>query len=173
MRDKVEQLESLCGLLLRRWEDLHPGRPEPVADVTEIVGAAALVFSAGERPRRVVLDEVAGLVSRRATGAALRRLIAAGRLFVAVLEKSQSPNTFFQRAMAAELESATRRSAALAGDVAAVKVDVAALAGDVAAVKGDVAAVRVGVEAILAAQRGAAAGGGGGREEKSTCNLSH
>ena len=143
MRDKVAQLESLCGFLRQRWEEQHG---QAVGDLTEIVGAVALVFSAGEKPRRVVLDDVAGLVSRHATGASLRRLIAAGRLFVAVLEKGQSPNTFFQRAIAAELK--------------AVSSQMKSASGQIAAVKGDIAAVKEGVEAILAAQRSAAAAAG-------------
>ena len=144
MESKVAQLESLCGFLRQRWDGQHPERP--ATDVTEIVGAVALVFSAGDRSRLSVLNEVADRVSRKAVGANLQRLIAARRLFVAVLEKGQSPNTYFQRAVAAQIKSASDQ-------IAAVK-------GDVAAVKGDVAAVKVGVEAILAAQRGAAAAAG-------------
>jgi hypothetical protein len=165
MESKVAQLESLCGFLRQRWDGQHPERP--ATDVTEIVGAVALVFSAGDSSRLGVLNEVADRVSRKAVGANLQRLIAARRLFVAVLEKGQSPNTYFQRAVAAQIKSASDQIAAVKGDVAAVKGDVAAVKGDVAAVKGDVAAVKgdvaavkVGVEAILAAQRSAAAAAG-------------
>lgn len=146
MREKVAQLETLCGILQQRWEAQHEGA-RPVEDLTEVVGAAALVFSAGDSGRRVVLGEAVELVSRNA-GQHLRRLIAASRLFVVMLDKGQSPLTVFQRATVAALETSARQMAALSGDVAAVKQDVAA--------------VKQGVAALVAAQMAHANGGGGG-----------
>ena len=125
MREKVAQLESLCGFLRQRWEAQHE-EVGPTADLTQVVGAAALVFSAGDSGRRAVLGEAVELVSRNA-GRNLLRLIAAGRLFVVVLEKGQSPLTFFQHATAAALDASARQLKAMADDVAAVKAGVAAL----------------------------------------------
>ena len=125
MREKVAQLETLCGILRQRWEAQHAG-VRPIEDLTQVVGAAALVFSAGDSGRRVVLGHAVDLVSRFA-GQNLRRLVAAGRLFVVVLEKGQSPHTFFQRATAAALDAVARDVDAVARDMTAVKAGVAAL----------------------------------------------
>ena len=102
MTAKVLQLETLCEFLKNRWVDQHDG-VDPVADITALVGAAALVYSAGDVPRRTVLDDVQKLVERVATGPNLLRLLRARRLLVVVLDKKQSPATYFQRSMAREM----------------------------------------------------------------------
>jgi hypothetical protein len=103
MIDKVVQLETLCAFLRSRWAEQHPG--EGVTDVTELIGAAALIFSSGDAPRRAALTLAVALVQRTAaTGPVLSRLMRAGRLLVVILDKSQSPLTYFQRAIASRLE---------------------------------------------------------------------
>ena len=103
MDEKVVQLETLIEYLKRRWEDRHEsveGLPR-VTDITQIVGAAALVFYSSEAARARQLQRAEELVARRAAQLPnLRRLATAGRLVVIVLEMGQAPNTHFQRAMA-------------------------------------------------------------------------
>lgn len=101
---KVRQLNTLCQLLQRRWMDQHPSEQD-VTDVTEIIGAAALVFSAGDNSRRVILNSALEIAQRitQEGGGPLMRLLQARRLLVIVLDKSQSPSTFFQRAVATNL----------------------------------------------------------------------
>jgi hypothetical protein len=103
--EKVEQLETLIEYLKRRWEDRHEsieGLPR-VTDITQIVGAAALVFSSSEVARASALERAEELVARKAAKLPnLRRLAAAGRLVVIMLEKGQAPNTHFQRFMASQ-----------------------------------------------------------------------
>jgi hypothetical protein len=128
MQSKVVQLETLCAYLRSRWMDQHGGEgggggAPAVDDATQLLGAAALVFSAGEAPRRLVLDQAVRIVARTAVDANLARLRAAGRLLVVVLDKTQSPATFFQRAVAANLG----RLAAIPEDVEAVRKEVAAV----------------------------------------------
>ena len=134
MQEKVVQLETLCAFLRSRWMDLHGGEggdggAPAVDDATQLLGAVALVFSSGEAPRRLVLDRALHLVARKAVGANLARLRAAGRLLVVVLDKTQSPATFFQRAVAANL-----------GRLAAILEDVEAVRGEVGAVRDEVRA---------------------------------
>ena len=102
MADTIHQLETLCEFLKSRWGDQHDG-VDPVADITALVGAAALVYSAGDAPRRAVLGSVQTLVERIARGPNLLRLLRARRLLVVVLDKKQSPATYFQRSMASEI----------------------------------------------------------------------
>jgi hypothetical protein len=103
---KAQQLDTLCDFLKLRWTDRHPGAPA-VTDVTQIVGAAALVFSAGASSRKEVLRRAQELVTAHVAGQCpnLARLAAAGRLVVIVLDRSQAPITLFQRSVAAHLES--------------------------------------------------------------------
>ena len=144
MQAKVAQLESLCTFLRLRWRDQHGGEDgaPAVDDATQLLGAVALVFSAGEVPRRLALDRATSLVARMAATANLVRLRAAGRLLVVVLDKTQSPATFFQRAVAANL----RRLAAIPEDVEAVR-------DEVGAVRDEVGAVRVGLVRLEAAMQ--------------------
>jgi hypothetical protein len=107
MKEKVTQLETLCEFLVGRWSDQHDDLP-PVTDVTSVVGAAALVFSTGDAPRLQVLNTAIDLVVARVSRVGseckgLKRLCCAGRLLIIVLDKSQSPITFFQRIVASEL----------------------------------------------------------------------
>ena len=119
MRAKVAQLETLVGYMLQRWAAQHESAPA-AHDVTQLVGAAALVFSAGDEPRLTALSSATALVEGALATAAgggggaggagggggfenLRRLAAAGRLLVVVLDKRQSPFTHFQRAVAQQL----------------------------------------------------------------------
>jgi len=99
---KIQQLETLCEYLTKRWVDQHDD-VGPVADITALVGAAALVYSAGEAPRRAVLGDAQALVERIAKGPHLLRLLRARRLLVIVLDKTQSPATYFQRSVASEI----------------------------------------------------------------------
>jgi hypothetical protein len=104
-KDKLQQLETLCEYIKGRWEDQHEGvggLPR-VEDITQVVGAAALVFSAGEERRFAALQQTEDMVARRVVRCPnLLRLAAAGRLLIIVLDNSQAPNTFFQRAMVAQ-----------------------------------------------------------------------
>jgi hypothetical protein len=107
--DKVAQLESTVAHLRTRWADQHPGSGGIVSDITQVVGAAALLFSAGDTPRRMALDAADALVTRTLrTFPNLGRLASAGRLFVMMLESSQCPNTCFQRAVATDLKRLDR-----------------------------------------------------------------
>ena len=155
-QEKVAQLETLCAFLRLRWMDQHGGEgggggggAPAVDDATQLLGAVALVFSAGEMPRRLALDRATSLVARTAVGANLARLRAAGRLLVVVLDKTQSPVTFFQRAVAANLG----RLAAIPEDVDAVRGEVGAVRDDVGAVRDEVGAVRDGLVRLEAAMQ--------------------
>ena len=105
-KDKLQQLETLCEYIKGRWEDQHEGvggLPR-VEDITQVVGAAALVFSAGEERRFAAVQLAEDMVARRVVRCPnLLRLAAAGRLLIIVLDNSQAPNTFFQRAMVAQM----------------------------------------------------------------------
>jgi hypothetical protein len=147
----VAQLETLCAFLRSRWMDQHDGEggdggAPTVDDATQLLGAVALVFSAGDGLRRVILEKAVRLVTRTAVGANLARLRAAGRLLVVVLDKTQSPTTFFQRDVAANL-----------GRLASVPEDIDAVRGELEAVHGELGAVRsemrAGLQALLG-QRG-------------------
>lgn len=94
---KLVQLETLMGFTKQRWED-RTG--DAVPDITAIIGVAGLVFSAGLEPRIKVLNRVCAMVKEDA-GPLTQRLMQAGRFFVMVLDKSQMPNSGFQRQMAA------------------------------------------------------------------------
>lgn len=106
-KEKLQQLETLCEFIKGRWEDQHEGLAglPRVKDITQVVGAAALVFSAGEERRAEVLKQAEDMVARRVVRCPnLLRLAAAGRLLVIVLDNSQAPNTFFQRVVVAQTE---------------------------------------------------------------------
>ena len=120
MVGKVAQLETLCAYVRARWVEQEEHAGVPVGDITALVGAAALVFSAGDAPRRTVLARAVAAVRAAAVGPNLSRLACAGRLLVIVLDTSQSPVTFSQRAVAARLE-------ALDVDVAGLRLDIADL----------------------------------------------
>ena len=104
---KVGQLEGLCSHALGRWQDRHPGKLLASDDVTQVVGAAALVFFAGDCSRLELLGKAEALVAawvQARPGGALARLAAAGRLIVMVLHRAQAPDTFFQRSVASHLQ---------------------------------------------------------------------
>lgn len=138
---KVHQLESLLQFAVQRRRDPElaavpaelPGRSNRAqrkhvrklreaielkyADITCLVGIALLCFSAGSDPRAVQLDRADALVrSQLGRCPGLTRLAAAGRLLVVVLDRTQTPATFNQRAVAAELalSRAEQRRLALA-----------------------------------------------------------
>ena len=82
-----------------------------------------LVFCAGTKPRRQVLDSAAALVARVVAGAgcpSLRRLAHAGRLVVMVLEQARCPLTTSQRAVAERLDRNSEQLAKLAELVSAL-----------------------------------------------------
>lgn len=106
---KVEQLETLCDFVRRRWVDRQAGGALAAADldISRFVGAAALVFRAelaGSR-RSDAVQTLARKVDRFATKPNLRRLRQAGRVFLLVLDKSQCPLTTSQSAVAKTLGS--------------------------------------------------------------------
>jgi hypothetical protein len=68
MEAKVAQLESTVAHLRTRWEDQHPGSGGHVSDITQVVGAVALLFSAGDTPRRMALDAADALVIQDLAG---------------------------------------------------------------------------------------------------------
>ena len=108
MEAGVRQLDTLVSYMLRRCNDRSPGHC--AEDVTQLVGAGVLLFSAGAQPRRVALDSAAALVARVVADAgcpSLRRLARAGRLVVMVLEQAQCPMTTSQRAVAERLDRLT------------------------------------------------------------------
>ena len=119
MEAKVRHLDTLVSYMLRRWNDRSPERS--AEDVTQLVGAGVLVFSAGTQPRRQALDSAAALVTRVVAGAggcpSLRRLAHAGRLVVMVLEQAQCPMTTSQRAVAERLDRLTAITEVSAGAV--------------------------------------------------------
>ena len=125
MAAKVQQLDTLCAFLKARWVEQHEGEGvAAVTDVTELVGAAALVFSAGDAPRRAALSVAMALVAAALPACPnLARLSRAGRLLVLVLEKSQAPNTHFQRVVASNLA----RLAPLPKEVAGLDASLAGL----------------------------------------------
>jgi hypothetical protein len=97
---KVVQLDTLCQFAVQRWNDRNSDRPA-VADVTQIIGAAALIYSAGNSPRSTVLRNairIAHVGAMQTTH--LQRLLLAGRFFVQVLDKNQCPSTYSQRMVA-------------------------------------------------------------------------
>ena len=90
---KLRQLEGLLDHMVRRWQDRTA---IDVSDITAIIGVGGLVFSAGNERRKAVLDASCAMVARNA-GPFVKRLVQAGRFFVLVLDKSQSPLTFVTR----------------------------------------------------------------------------
>jgi hypothetical protein len=146
MEEKVAQLDALVGFTMRRWNDRHPGYP--AEDVTQLVGAGALLFCAGAQVRKQALNSATALVARLVEGAEggagfpnLRRLARARRLVVMVLEKAQCPLAMGQRAVAEQLQG------------------LVSFPGDVQAVEGMVAALQ---EQMAAGFRSLQTGGGGG-----------
>jgi hypothetical protein len=129
MEAKVRQLDTLVSYMLRRWNDRSP--ESGAEDVTQLVGAGVLVFCAGTKPRRQVLDGAAALVARVVAGAdcpSLRRLAHAGRLVVMVLEQAQCPLTTSQRAVAERLDRTSEQLAAVCRTEALSEEDVPAQA---------------------------------------------
>ena len=98
--------DSLKGVARSAWRALA-GRREGV-EARRREGrrwsAPALVFSAGEVPRRIALARAVALV-RASVGPNLSRLARAQRLLVVVLDSSQSPVTYTHRAIAEHLEA--------------------------------------------------------------------
>ena len=135
MAEKVAQLETLCSFVRSRWLEQAEHVGVPIDDITELVGAAALVFSAGDTPRRLVLERTVAAVRAAAVGPNLSRLARARRLLVIVLDTSQSPVTFSQRAVAARLEALDDDLAGLRSAVGALKGDFAGLCSAVARIE--------------------------------------
>ena len=145
--EKVVQLETLCERLKIRWQDQQSGVVglPPVTDITQVVGAAALIFSAGDGTRLKVLQSAQEKVAHSAAQCPnLARLAVAGRLLVIVLDKSQAPSTFVQRSLALHLD----RLQGIPEDLADVRRGLGGLAAQ--------------VESLAAAVRGVTAGHGVG-----------
>ena len=104
-KEKAQQLDTLCAFLISCWRDRHPRIPA-ATDVTQIVGAAALVFSTGISSRKEMLKRSQEVVSDyiQVHCPNLARLAAAGRLLIIMLDKTQAPITYFQRFVATHLE---------------------------------------------------------------------
>ena len=166
MEDKVAQLDALVSFTMRRWNDRYP--ENPAGDVTQLVGAVALVFCAGSQVRKEALNSATALVVRLVVGAGggagfphLRRLAHAGRLVVVALEKAQCPLTMGQRAVAEQLQGLVSMQA-VEGHVTAVEGHVTAVEGHVQMVEGMVAALRDQVTAgFLSLQKGGGGDPGG------------
>lgn len=94
--DKLYQLETLVHVIVARWNDGQGAALPAVNDPTAVVGTAGLVFSATSERRAAVLDAACNMVQDNA-GAGVRRLIQAGRFFVMVLDRSQTPLTNMAR----------------------------------------------------------------------------
>jgi hypothetical protein len=140
--EKTVQLETLCQRLRIRWQDQHAGLEglPPVTDVTQVVGAAALIFSAGDGARldvlRVAQQRVARSVAEQCPN--LARLAAAGRLLLFVLDKAQAPSTFVQRSVRVHLE----RLRGVPEDLAGVRREMAELARGMAELAASVRSLR-------------------------------
>jgi hypothetical protein len=131
--EKAQQLDTLCAFLMSRWQDRHPGMPA-ATDVTQIVGAAALIFSAGVSSRKELLRRAQEVVSAhlRVRCPNLSRLAAAGRLLIIMLDKSQAPITLFQRSVATHLESFPEELASFRREMSGVAEQVERLTKGVA-----------------------------------------
>ena len=101
---KVRQLETELEFLCGRFSD-RTGIP--ITDVTQLIGAAALVFPAdhvaGSLPRREQFPAALESV-RAAAGPLLQRLSRAGRLLLVLLTPQQAPASFVARETAIELQ---------------------------------------------------------------------
>ena len=106
--DKVRQLETEVDFLCRRLAD-RTGLA--VTDATQVVGAAALIFSAaGPRgmtpPRAAQVPAALALVrAELTTSPHLSRLAAAGRQLLVLLAKDQAPQTYHARDTTAALRA--------------------------------------------------------------------
>ena len=97
--DKVRQLEAALEFLCRRFTD----RTQiDVADPTQLVGAAMLVFPTLAGTTRSEQFDAALALVRTNAGPCLRRLMRAGRLALTLLTPDQAPNTYGLRSLASE-----------------------------------------------------------------------
>ena len=128
--------------------------------MTQLVGAAVLLLCAGDAPRNLKLDRAVALVTRVVTGedggglARLARLARAGRLLVIVLDKNQSPATYFQRALAVDLKRLGRLEALpeeVEGMFEGVREEVECVRGEVEGVREEMAKVAAGMKLLLRA----------------------
>jgi len=94
--EKIQQLESLVDFAVKRCQDRMG---VVVADVTQVVGAVVLVFSAKPRQRPEHLDRIANRIRRCVSVPHLHRLAAAGRLLLMLLDTSQASMTFALRCL--------------------------------------------------------------------------
>jgi hypothetical protein len=114
VKDKVTQLETLLGTLLGRWNDRHGHHVAGggATDITEVVGAAALILSAGGLRQQAELTAARSVVETALLETRppphLLRLARAGRLLVVVLDKRRSPATYASRAVHARLDRLER-----------------------------------------------------------------
>lgn len=127
--NKCHQLETELELLSKRFCE-RSLQPE-VADITQIVGAAVLVFAAASRGsakpnrRSAQLKSATALVKRHA-GPRMQRLMQAGRLVLVVLSPQQAPQSAAEREGFSMLKSLAKSQARLEALMEAV-LSVAAL----------------------------------------------
>jgi hypothetical protein len=120
IQEKVASLEGLLEFMRHRAVDRHN---MDVTDITKAVGAAALVFHSGTRRRskamtrfrKICLEEIG-----EKNFSHIQRLIAAGRFFIAVLERQQVPTTFSHGAIATALQTIHAERAAAEARFAAM-----------------------------------------------------
>ena len=100
--EKCQQLETALAFLQRRFRDRTDAAE--VVDITDIVGAALLVFAAqasgAQTPKRGRAHQLADAVVlvRRCAGPLMQRLINAGRLLVIDLSPQDAPQSAAERA---------------------------------------------------------------------------
>ncbi len=138
---KLGQLETLLGFTVSRWQDRQGAAAPALADFTSIIGTAGLVFSAVADRRMTVLDEACAMVQANA-GPHVRRLIQAGRFFVMVLDRSQTPLTNIAReqaVMAQQLAAMGQQQAAMGQQQAAMGQQQAAMGQRLEAIPEEVA----------------------------------
>lgn len=128
--NKCHQLETELEVLSKRF--CERTQQSEVVDITQLVGAAVLVFAAASRgsakPKRrsAQLKSAAALVRKHA-GPRMQRLMQAGRLVVVVLSPQQAPQSAAERESFSMLKLLAKSHARLEALMEAV-LSVAALA---------------------------------------------
>ena len=153
-KEKAQQLDTLCAFLMSRWKDRHESMPV-ATDVTQIVGAAALVFSTGTSSRKEMLRWSQKVVSDyiQVHCPNLARLAAAGRLLIIMLDKTQAPITYFQRSVATHLERIPEDLASFRREMSGLPEQVDQLTQGVAGLPEKVERLTQGVAELMASMK--------------------